>query len=154
MTAAVGCLGGHPQPAYPEAECGDAGLVWLAMLVCNVCNDVSGIAISKHGSAALGEMWSSLTLCVTIGLMRWPWLTGKTPRAVTGYTLGSLVLILCGLGLYGWYPERRQQGEMVVGTAEVEEVSEGGAIGVPIGGDGTEDKQEDLREVLLSPTTN
>lgn len=105
LRSAIGCLGGVEQPDYPEAQCSDTGVIWVAMIVCNVCHDVSSIAISKYGSAALGEMWSSLMLLVTVGLMQWPWLTGEPDKPITIFTVLSLVVIVFGLGLYGWHPE-------------------------------------------------
>ena len=115
LSAACNCLAGVPQSDYPDAECEDVWYIWLMFLLCNVTYDVTSISINKHGSATMGQIWSSFSFIATIGLYQWPWLTGLPQTDFEIHTMISVLLILSGLAFYGWHPEERSTPSPVEG---------------------------------------
>lgn len=95
-----------------EGQCESPWMVWIFFTCANVLHDVSSIAIAKYSSAAMGSLWGSTSVILTIFLMQFPELSGQPRQPISFYTLGSVLLIVAGLWMYGRYPEEQRQREL------------------------------------------
>ena len=141
LSSACGCFAGYSQSTYPDADCENAWVVYLAFIACNLTFDTTSIAIGKRGSAAIGAVGSSLSLVLTVVLTQIPWLTGLTePAPLNAATFVSVGMIVVGLVLYATQKEmpRKIYATAVTGIRQDERKERRDSRLVRLLGDGDE----------------